>query len=101
MAERHRGQPVDADVDVLRAVLPPGEVEVAAARRARADEQDIIALARQFLHGSYFSMYERNPQAEDITHFLVDHLKRQAKTRALRPNHTAGARILVEDRFLE
>src|SRR6266446_4800349 len=68
MAERHRGEPVEADVDVLRALLATGEVEVAAARRARADEQGFITLAHQFLHGRYFSMYERNSQIEDITH---------------------------------
>src|SRR6266446_1793792 len=97
MAERHRGEPVDADVDVLRALLAPGEVEVAAARRARADEERVVALAHQFLHGRYFSMYERDPQIEDVAHLLVDHLERQAEARDLRPDHAAGARILVED----
>src|SRR5947207_2575701 len=97
MPERHRGEPVDADVDVLRAVLAPGEVELAAARRARADEQSFITLAHQFLHGSYFSLQERNPQIEDIANFLVNHFERQAEARDLRPDHAASARILVED----
>src|SRR5205823_457863 len=59
MPERHRGEPVDADVDVLRAVLAPGEVELAAARRevARhgersrtgADAGDLLAVRFSFL----------------------------------------------------
>src|SRR5712691_6815979 len=97
MAERHRGEPVDAYVDILRAFLAPGDVQVAPARRARADEEGVIALAHQFLHGRYFSMYERNSQVEDIAHLLVDDLERQAEARDLRPDHAAGARILVEE----
>src|SRR5690606_29933706 len=39
--EGHRGQPVDADVDVGRCLLAPGDVEVAPARRAAANEDRV------------------------------------------------------------
>src|SRR6266498_18361 len=44
VAEGDRGQPVDADVDVLRRFLASGDVEVAAARGARADEDRVVIL---------------------------------------------------------
>src|SRR5256885_8802338 len=95
MPERHRGQPVDADVDVLRALLAPGEVEVAAARRARADEQGIVTLGHQLLHRiDLYPAFEFDSDIEDITHLLVNHFERQAEARDLRPDHAAGARIL-------
>src|SRR2546425_2689909 len=98
MADRHGGQPVDADVDFLRAFLAPGKIEVAPARRARADEQGIVTLGHQLLHRIYlYPAFEFDSDIEDITHLLVDDLERQAEARDLRPDHAAGARILVED----
>jgi hypothetical protein len=47
VAERDRGQPVDADVDVGGGFLAAGHVEVAAARRAGADEDGVVALGQQ------------------------------------------------------
>src|SRR5438034_10767911 len=76
MPERHRGQPVDADVDVLRALLAPGEVEVAAARRARADEQGIVTLGHQLLHRiDLYPAFEFDSDIEDITHLLVNRFR--------------------------
>src|SRR5581483_9226475 len=44
MAERNIGQPVDPDLDVRRGGLAAGNIEVATARRAGADEDRIVAL---------------------------------------------------------
>ena len=49
MAERDRGQPVDADMDVGRRLLPAGDVQVAAARRAGADEDRVVVFGQQRL----------------------------------------------------
>ena len=45
MAEGDAGQPVDADVDVLGRFPAPGQVEIAPARRAAADEDGVVAAA--------------------------------------------------------
>ena len=50
VAEGHRRQPVDADVDVRRRFLAAGDIEVAPARRAAADEDRVVALGQQRLH---------------------------------------------------
>ena len=49
VAERDRGQPVDADMDVGGRFLAARDVEVAAARRAGADEDRVVALGQQRL----------------------------------------------------
>src|SRR5690606_15569995 len=50
VAEVDVGQPVEADVDVGRALPPPRQVEVAPARRATADEDRVVTLVQQRLH---------------------------------------------------
>ena len=42
--EGHAGEPVDADEDVRRRFLATGQFEVAAARRAGADEDRVVLL---------------------------------------------------------
>ena len=49
VAERDGGQPVDADMDVGCGFLAARHVEVAAARRAGADEHRVVALGQQRL----------------------------------------------------
>src|SRR5207247_8514889 len=102
--DRDGGQPVDTDVDVLRRFLAPGNVEVAPARRARADEDGIVVLGEQLLHAADLgAALELHAQIEDIAHLLVDHFHRQPEARDLRPDHAARARVLVEygDRVAE
>ena len=41
-------------------------------------------------------LLEGNAEVEDVVHLLVDHFERQAEARDLRPDHAAGARVLVE-----
>ena len=47
VTERDRRQPVDADVDVRGRFAAAGNVEVAAARRAAADEDRVVAFGEQ------------------------------------------------------
>ena len=49
VAERDAGQPVDADMDVLDRFLAAGNVEIAAARRAAADEDGVKIFREQRL----------------------------------------------------
>ena len=49
VAERHRGQPVDADMDVGRGLVPAGDRQVAPARRAAADEDRVVVVVQQRL----------------------------------------------------
>ena len=93
------GQPVDADVDVLGRFLAAGNVEVAAARRAGADEDRVAILGQQRLQAvDALAADELDAEVEDVVAFLVDHGIRQAEFRNLRAHHAAGLGVLVEHR---
>ena len=97
VAERHRGQPVDADMDVLGRFLAAGNVEVAPARRAGADEDRVPALRQQRLHTvDARAAAELDAEIEDVAAFFVDHGVGQAEFRDLRADHAAGFGIAVE-----
>ena len=86
------GEPVDADVDVLGRLLAAGDVEVAPARRAGADEHRVVALAEQFLERLDAVVgAEVDVEVEDVADLLVDHALGQAELRDLRADHAAGA----------
>ncbi len=97
VAERDAGQPVDADMDILGRFLAAGNVEIAAARRAAADEHRIEIFGEQRLHAvDALAADEFDAEIEDVTAFLVEHCFRQAEFRNLRAHHAAGQRVLVE-----
>ena len=97
MAERDRGQPVDADMDVGGCFLASGDVELAAARCAGADEDRVILLREQRLHAlDAVAALEVDAETQDVAGLLVDHRIRQAEFRDLRAHHAAGPRITVE-----
>ena len=98
VAERDRRQPVDADVDVRRGLLAARDREVAAARRARADEDRVPVLGEQRLHRiDPRAAAELDAEPQHVAGLLVDHFLGQAKARDLRADHAAGLRIAVED----
>ena len=73
VAERDAGQPVDADMDVLGRFLAAGDVEVAAARRAAADEDRVEIFGQQRLHAvDALAADEGDAEIEDVAAFLVD-----------------------------
>ena len=96
VAEGHRREPVDADVDVLRPLLPPGNIQISSAGGAGADEDGVVAFGEQRFHAVDFSLLELRAEVEDVADLLVDHLHRQAEARDLGPDHAAGAVVLVE-----
>ena len=97
MAERHRGQPVDADVDIGGGFLAAGNVELAAARRAGADEDRVVVFAEQLLQAvDALTALELDAEIEDVVGFLVDHRIRQAEFRNLRAHHAARFRVGIE-----
>ena len=97
VAERDAGQPVDADMDVLGRFLAAGNFEVAAARRAAADEDRVEIFGEQRLQAvDALAADEFDAEIEDVIAFLVDDAFRQAEFRNLRAHHAAGFRVLVE-----
>ena len=92
------GQPVDADMDVGGGFLAAGDVEVAAARRAGADEDRVVALGEQRLQAvDALAADELDAEVEDVADLLVDHRLGQAEARDLRADHAAGLGVVVED----
>src|SRR5690606_27915228 len=96
VAEGDRGQPVDADVDVGRRLLPAGNVEIPSARCAGADEYRVVALFEQPLQ-AVDALAEPQLDAElgDVADFLVDHLFGQTEAGDLRADHAAALGLLV------
>ncbi len=97
VAERDAGQPVDADMDVLDRFLAAGNVEIAAARRAAADEDSVKIFREQRLQAvDALAADKFDADIEDVIALLVDDAFRQAEFGNLRAHHAAGFRILVE-----
>ncbi len=73
VAERDAGQPVDADMDVLGRFLAAGNVEIAAARRAAADEDRVEVFGEQRLQAvDALAADKFDAEIEDVIAFLVD-----------------------------
>ena len=81
-----------------RRFLAAGDVEVAAARRAAADEDRVVALApaAPSCESMRCAAAELDAEVEDVAGLLVDHLLGQAEARDLRADHAAGLRVAVE-----
>ena len=81
----------------------PGNVEVAAARRARADEDGVVAF-RKDAGEAVDALAEARLDAahvDDVVDLLVDHGFRQAEARDLAADHAAAARLrIVKDEFV-
>ncbi len=100
MAEGDVGEPVDADVDVACRLVAAGNVEVAAAGRAGADENRVVTFRQ---HAG--EAVDARPvagldaaHAGDVADLLVDHRFGQAEARDLAADHAAAARLgIVED----
>ena len=77
--------------------LAAGDVEVAPARRAGADEDRVPAFGQQRLQAvDALAAAELDAEVEDVAAFLVDDGFGQAEARDLRADHAAGLRVLVE-----
>src|SRR6185295_1844472 len=97
MSERDVREPVDADVDVGGGFVAARDLEVAAARRAAADEDRVPAFGQQRLHAvDALAADELDAAFEDVVALLVDHGLGQEEFRNLRAHHAAGLRVLIE-----
>ena len=97
VAEGDAGEPVDADVDVLGRFLAAGNVEIAAARRAAADEDGVEAFTKSAFDAvDALAADEGDAEVEDVTAFLVEHAFRQAEFWDLRAHDAARERVLIE-----
>ena len=84
-------------MDVGGRFLAAGNLELAAARRAGADEDRVVILGEQLLHAvDALAALELDAEVEDVVGFLVDHRIRQAEFRNLRPHHAAGLGVGIE-----
>src|SRR5579864_2789419 len=98
MAERDGRQPVDADMDVFGRFLAAGNVEIAAARRAAADEDRVVILLEQRLQAiDALAEFRLRLKRQDVAALLVQHAFGQAEFGNLRAHHAAGERIGVVD----
>ena len=77
------------------AFLAAGNFELAAARRAGADEDRVVVLRQQRLQAvDALAADELDAEVEDVAALLVDHRIRQPEFRDLRAHHAAGLRVL-------
>ena len=85
-------------MDVLGCFLAPRDIEVAATRGTRSDEDCVPVLAQQRLHAvDARAGTELDAKVENVAAFFVDDGIRQAEFWNLRADHAARFRILVED----
>ena len=97
VAERHAGEPVDADVNMASCFLAAGNLEFAAARRAGADKDRVVVFAEQFLQAvDALTALELDAEIENVIGFLVDHGIRQPEFRNLRSHHSARLGVGIE-----
>ena len=82
---------------LLGGFLAAGNFELAAARRAGADEDRVVVLAEQLLQAvDAMAALELDAEIEDVIGFLVDHRIRQPEFRNLRPHHAARLGVGIE-----
>src|SRR3984957_16538644 len=97
MAERNARQPFDADMNVACRFAAAGDVQVAAARRAAADENRVVAFAHEALETIDAPLGdELTASGQSVADLLVDDLIGQTKLWNLAPHHAAGARVGIE-----
>ncbi len=98
VAEGDGRQPVDADVDVGGGFAPAGDIEVAAARRAAADEDGVPVFLEQCAQAvDALARAEVEAEVKHVPHLLVDHRVGQPELGDLRAHHAARLRVAVED----
>ena len=85
------GEPVDADMNIGRGFLAAGNIEVATARRAGADEDRVPVFGQQRLQAvDALAAAKLDAEVEDVAAFLVDDGFGQAESGNLRADHAAG-----------
>ena len=84
-------------MDMLCRFPPAGQIEIAPARRARADEDGIVAFGEQLLHRIDTRIAaEVDTEIEYVADFLVDHFLGQTEARHLRAHKSAALFLGLE-----
>jgi len=84
-------------MDVGGGLVPAGDRQVAAPRRAAADEDRVVVVRQQHLQAVHpLAKAHFHAEAGDIGDLLVDDLLWQAELRDLAADHAAGARVRIE-----
>ena len=98
MPERHRLQPLDADVNTV-AFVAARDAEVFSLGRAATDKDRIEALGQQLAHAVYRGVEpEVHAHIGDVVDFLVHYRSRQPERRDVGAHQTAGlVQRLVDD----
>src|SRR5262249_55356928 len=101
VAEGDTGEPVDADMNVLRRLPAPRDVEIAAPRRTAADEHGVVLaaaiLGKQRLEAvDSRAAAELDTETENIADLFVDDRLWQPELRNLAADHAARVPIRVE-----
>ena len=101
MPERHRRQPVNADVDVGCGLLAARYVQVAPARRAAAHIDSVVTLGQQTSQRlDPFATPKIDTQIQDVAGLFVNHRLGQAKARNLGADEATGLPVAIEHRDL-
>jgi hypothetical protein len=97
--EVHRLEPLDPDVDPIRCIPSPGEIQLLSLRRAAADEDGVEPLAEQGAHARHRrGPANVDPHPENRPDLLVEHGGREPEGRDVGPHQPAGPVELLEDR---
>ena len=84
-------------MDMRGGFAPPGQIEIATARRTATDEHGVVPFGEQrFERIDALAAAELHAEVEDVTGLLVNHRFRQAEARHLRAHEAAGLGIGVE-----
>ena len=98
VAEAHRLQPVDPDVNPVR-VPPPGDLQFLPLRGPRPDEEGVVVLFQEGGQAVDRAVEAQvHPHVGDVLDLFPEDLARQPELGDVRPHQTAGRRQLLEDR---
>src|SRR6478752_4426668 len=85
-------------MNILRRFLPAGNIEVASAWRARANEDRVPVFRQQCLQAvDTLAGAELDTEVEDVAAFFVNHRVGQPEFGDLRSDHAARFRVAVEN----
>src|SRR5690606_9080286 len=96
MAESDAAEPVDTDMDIGLAFFAARNFQIAAARRAGADEDGVVTLGENALEAIDVGVEMRDDtHVEDVADFFVEHGFGQTERRNLAAHETAARFLLV------
>src|SRR5581483_1749687 len=95
--EGHRGEPIDADMDVGLAFLAAGNAQVLALGRSSAHEDRVEAFRQQGIEAlDLVAEASLHPEAEDAVDLLVQHARGQAERGNVGAHQAAAPGVLLE-----